>query len=113
MSSHDANYTDGYSNGTHDYAIWGKEVHLGSLPTHAKDNYRAFYAGFYNGVSDADLVYSGTSNGTARWDSHNNLLCPSGHTSEYCAGYIFGYNTGDFANDQPDVREHPTTKGDG
>jgi hypothetical protein len=100
-SHHDANYTGGYSNGIPDRDIWGKQVHLGSLPTHTNDNYRAFYAGFYHGVSDADRVYSG--NGTARWDSHNNLLCPPGHTSEYCAGYTFGYNTGDLANDPPDT----------
>ena len=102
-SHHDANYTSGYSTGILDRGIWGKVVHLGTLPTHTSDNYRAFYAGFYKGVSDADEAYISGSV-TARWDSHNNLLCPSGgHTSEYCAGYIFGYNAGDFANDPPDV----------
>jgi hypothetical protein len=101
MSSHDANYTGGYTNGIHDRDIWGKQVDLGSLPTHTNDNYRAFYAGFYNGVSDADQAYSGNNTGLV-WD-HNKIVCPSGHTSEYCAGYTFGYNTGVFANDLPDV----------
>jgi len=106
MSGHpDANYTSGYSNATHDYAIWGKEVHLGSLPTHTRDNYRAFYAGFRHGASDANLVYDATNivpyHSTVTRDSHDNIICPPRHTSEYCAGYMFGYNTADFGNDPP------------
>jgi hypothetical protein len=106
VSSHDANYTSGYSSGIHDRGIWGKIVHFGTFPTHTSDNYRRFYAGFYHGVSDGDLVYSGSGNGTARWDSHNNLLCPLGHTSEYCVGYKYGYNVVMFANDPPDTDVH-------
>jgi hypothetical protein len=103
-SSHHANYTDGYRNGIHDRNIWGKQVNFGSFPSHTNDNYKRFYAGFHNGVSDGDLVYSGTSNGTARWDNHNNLLCPSGHhTNEYCTGYNYGYNVVMFANNPPDT----------
>jgi hypothetical protein len=94
----DANYTSGYGNGVHDRGIWGKVVHLGTLPAHTIDNYRAFYGGFYHGVSDADQA-------TAKWD-HNKIVCPPGHTSEYCAGYTFGYNAGDFANNPPDTDVH-------
>jgi hypothetical protein len=108
MSNHQsANYIAGYSNGTHDMVIWGKEVHPGSLPNHTKDNYRAFYVGFRQGVASADRVYDETippGNGTEPvFDSNNNLLCPSGHhTPKYCAGYIFGYNIEDMGNDPPD-----------
>ena len=102
VSSHDANYTSGYNSGTHDFPLYSWAVHPGSLPSDTNDNYNAFYAGFHHGMVGADQAYSGAAPGPKPiFDNHNNLLCPPGHTSEYCAGYIFGYNIEDMANDPP------------
>jgi hypothetical protein len=104
MSSHTANYTDGYTNGVNDSRTWGKTVHLGSLPAYTNDNYNRFYSGFHHGVAAGDQVYNDQGNET--WifrNSHGDVICPPRHTNEYCMGFNFGFNSAMFANDPPSI----------
>jgi hypothetical protein len=57
---------------------------IGTLPAHTNDNYIHFYIGFHDGSTLRDNSDP----------SGNSTLgtCPSGHSTEYCAGYSFGWN---------------------
>lgn len=47
MSIHNANYTKGYTDTKQAFATFG---HVGSLPEHTNDNYKAFYLGIHQRV---------------------------------------------------------------
>jgi hypothetical protein len=88
MSSHNVNYTDGYTQATGELAQFGK---LGTIPAH---NQGDFYLGVEQGADHTDEQID--KSGIGQWS-----LCPPGHTTEYCAGFNFGANWEGYARDLP------------
>ena len=78
----------------------GDQEPIGTLPTHTDDNYKLFYEGYHDGSLLRDSSDPGE-------DPNNNPNCPLGHSTEYCAGFKFGWNNGEALINPPDDYDCP------
>jgi hypothetical protein len=78
----------------------GDQEPIGTLPTHPDDNYKLFYEGYHDGSLLRDSSDPGE-------DPNNNPNCPLGHSTEYCAGFKFGWNNDEALINPPDDYDCP------
>ena len=89
MSSHNADYVDGYKT-----ALQDNFGTIGKIPTH---NQKAFFQAIEFGVNFSDWVYAHP--GVVLTNNSGNFNCPVGHNKEWYQGWQFGEVWEDDARD--------------